>query len=187
MHTWPIECLLAVASRWTNQCFILPRQVWYQIHPPRRNGRDGSLGGRCAKSEIGTWNQVHTTAAVSSNCVTTTRLPVHMLHFVAPLATPSATLLGGVADRVTDSVARRERKRVHSHSLTRHRNSIQSMLRVWWNCKGVILWEPLPSNTIFTGDSYCIPGKEDKIFFFLYDSACLQVATATQKVLQCFG
>lgn len=54
----PFECLLGlydtkVTSRWTSQCLIIPRQLWY--HQPRRNGTLGWSDLRILNQESGIW------------------------------------------------------------------------------------------------------------------------------------
>lgn len=51
-----------VAFRRTRQCFILPKEAWYQIteHKIEIEGLVG-LGG---KSELGSWNRMHAKTAL---------------------------------------------------------------------------------------------------------------------------
>ena len=67
------------------------------------------------------------------------------------------------------------------------------MLSVWWNVRGVIHWELLPTGSTITAHSYCeqlnrvaakLQGKQDKVYF-LDDNAGPHIAKlARQKLLK---
>ena len=72
------------------------------------------------------------------------------------------------------------------------------MLSVWWDVKGVVYWELLPSNTTITAEVYCLQLENLKLelethwpghgkVYFLHDNARPHVAKSTRKKLLDFG
>ena len=65
------------------------------------------------------------------------------------------------------------------------------MFSVWWNIRGAIYWELLPTGTTLTADIYCqqldrvaekLQGKQDRVYF-LHDNARPHIAKSSHEKL----